>query len=45
MLRRQRPEIGRRTDQPAAARVGHHVYLDQTGAAAPQECWLRPARS
>ena len=43
MLRRQRPELECCTGQPAAARASHHVYLDQTGGATPQECRLRPA--
>src|SRR5690606_29343086 len=44
MLRRQRPNVGCHTSQPAAARAGHHLYLDQIGAATPQESRLRPIR-
>jgi len=40
MLRRQRPELECCTGQPAAVRVKHHAYLDQTGGATPQECRL-----
>lgn len=44
MLRRWRPDVGRLTGQPAAARAKHHVCLDQTGAASPQESRLRLTR-
>jgi len=40
MLRRQRPNVERRTDQAAAVCAWHHVYLDQTGAATPPESRL-----
>src|SRR3546814_1089601 len=41
MLRRQRPDRGHCTSQPAATRAKHPVYLGQTGGATPQESRLR----
>src|SRR3546814_19729497 len=44
MLRRQRPDRGHCTSQPAATRATHPVYLGQTGGATPHESRLRLTR-